>query len=639
MKALILEDNPALSQSLQDILLQKGWQSHSSYSWNEASQWIGKNSFELLVLDILLPDKKGFEVLKILSQKKMSSLLKIVLISGFVDESFVLKNIPETLKANCVFFKKPIDEKAFLNFLQKIQRPKPDKKEMSLFESFFERVLPSKPLSFYLPQNKTFDSKELISSVFIAHLTKFTGDLKVTMDKKNESLIQFYNGYITKVISSSKKSFFGALLVEHGLSLQEDIETLLANKESNKLVGERLVEKELLSPYMLNFILKEQVKIRLSEIMSHPSFKLDIIEKPFENSEAPDIDFIDFNEIDFTEWLADSLQTELTTDFLQSFYLEIKPCLIQKSEPINKILIHQKQFLQDYKLLFKNLREGCGIKDMVTHSKNTEHTLRLLYFGLLTKSVYLKNETTKESKNLQKIELLLDSIIEKDSEDPFALLNLPWNASSEEAEKSYKQLIQKIHPDLFPTTTDKHLKKKSEKAFYKITKSYEILKSEEKRKEYIKGQKEENFVTVMNKYEEGLTKIKQEKYKMSLEILSPIANYKHAPSNVPLYILWAQIKSSSDLDENREKAVNIKKAIDSCPISLRTSSLFWYVKGLFCAQTKQYEKAKQLFQKSLTVQKDFLEAKKELILIKKKIKDSQTKNKKNVFNFFLKKSS
>ena len=636
MKALILEDNLLLSQSLQEILLQKGWQSHSSGSWNEASQWIDKNSFDLLVLDILLPDKKGFEVLNILSKKKMSSLLKIALISGFVEESFVLKNIPQTLKANCVFFRKPIDEKAFLSFLQE-QCPNPNKKEMSILESFFKKNLPSKPLSCYFPQSKTFDSKELISSVFLAHLTKFTGDLEITIDKKNESLIQFSNGYITKVISSSKTSFFGALLVEHGLSLQEDIETLLANKEPNKLVGERLVEKELLSPYMLNFILKEQVKIRLSETMSYPSFKMNIIEKSLENGEVPDIDF---NEIDLIEWLADSLQTEISTNFLQSFYLEIKSCLIQKSEPIKKALINQKQFLHDYNLLFKNLSKGCVIKDMVTRSKNTDHALRLLYFGLLTKSIYLKNEITKGAKNLQKTELLLNAIIEKDSEDPFAILNLPWEASSEEAEKNYKQLIQKIHPDLFSAKTEKQLKEKAEKAFYKITKSYEILKNEGKRREYIRVQKEENFVTVMNKYEEGLTKIKQGQYKMGLEILLPIANYKHVPSNVPLYILWAQIKSSNgDWTENREEAVHIKKAIDSCPISLRTSSLFWYVKGLFCAQTKQYEKAQQLLQKSLTVQKDFVEAKKELILIKKQIKDSQTKNKKNVFNFFFKKSS
>ena len=120
-------------------------------------------------------------------------------------------------------------------------------------------------MGFYLSQNKTFDSKDLIFSIFLAHLKKFSGEFKITTDNKTETLIRFYNGHIIKLTSNSEISFFGALLVEHGLSLKEDIEALLENKQSNKLIGELLVEKELLSPHMLNFMLKEQVKIRLSE--------------------------------------------------------------------------------------------------------------------------------------------------------------------------------------------------------------------------------------------------------------------------------------------------------------------------------------------------------------------------------------
>lgn len=632
MQALILEDNVILAQSLQELLSKEGWQTSSSHSWSSASALLEKSSVDLLVLDVLLPDKNGLEIL---SQGIFNPSLKIVLISGFFDESSILQKIPQNLKNNCVFFKKPIDEKAFSNFLKSLKTSEPKEEEHSIFEFFFEKSLPSKPLSFYLSEDKTFHSKELIPVISLTYLKKFTGQLKITIGGKQENLIEFHRGNITRLISNSKKSFFGALLVEHGLSLQEDIQSLLKNKESNQLLGERLVEKELLSPYMLSFILKEQVKIRLSEIMSYPSFTLSILEKPSESSETADINF---NEIDLIEWLAESLQTELNKDFLKNFFLEMKFKLIQKSSQINKALIYQKKFLQKYNMLFKSLKENRTVEDIINVSENKSHTLRLLYFGLLTKSISLKN-TKKEVIDLKNFECFLDSIIEKDSEDLFAVLNLPWDATPKEVKKNYQQLLQNIHSNTLPENASEQLKEKYEKAFYKITKSYEILKDEEKRDEYIRVQKEEDFVTVMNKYEEGMKKIEQGQYKRGIEILEQVSNHKHSPSNTILYLLWAKLKSGDQiLYEDRKKAAQISKDIDLCPISLRTSPLFWYVKGLFCVKTRQYKKAEELFKKSLKIENHFLEAKKELVLLKPKLKSHNLNSNNKILDFFLKKS-
>ena len=296
MKALILEDNSSLAQSLQEILFNQGWQVDVGSSFKEASFFIAKNSYDLIVIDILLTDGKGFEVLDILPQKTINLDLKIIFISGLFEKSSVLKNIPKRFKSNCIFLQKPIDEKDFLNQLEEFKKLELKNNKFSIFESFFEKNLLKKPLDFYLLKNRTFDSKELLLAISLAHYKNFTGEFQITTDNKKLVTIKFYNGDIIKLISNSEKSFFGTLLVEHGLSLQTDIEILLEDKEPNKLIGERLIEKRLLSPYMLNFILKEQVKIRLSEIMSCPSFHLNIIEESIENSEPANIDF---NEIDF----------------------------------------------------------------------------------------------------------------------------------------------------------------------------------------------------------------------------------------------------------------------------------------------------------------------------------------------------
>ncbi len=632
MKALILEDNSSQAHSLKELLSEEGWVGHISYSWNSASAFLKENSIDLLILDILLPDKEGFEVLNILSKEKNLSISKIILISGIANENSVSKKIPKNLKNHCVFFKKPIDEKSFLDFLGTIQISKSDKQETSIFESFFEPNSYSKPSNFYLPQNKTFDSKELIFVVFLAHSKKFTGHLRINTNRNNQSCIDFYKGNIIKMSSNSKKSFFGALLVEHGLCLQKDIKTLLENKESNKMLGEKLVEKNLLSPYMLSVILKEQVKIRLSEIMSHSSFTLDMQKESFENIEAADIDF---NETDFIEWLADSLQTEMDKNFFLKLFLEVK-ATIQKSLAVNKALIHQK-FLQDYNKFFKNLNNNSSIEDIINSSMNGDHTLQLLYFGLLTKSIYLKR-TKKEVVNIKKIEAFLDNIITKDSKDLFAILDLSWGASSAEARHSYQQLVKTINK--WSVNAGENLKEKIQQALYKITESYGILKSEQKRAEYMRVQKEEDFVKIMESYEKGLTKVKSGLYREGIEVLEQIVNYKHTPGNTVLYILWAKLKLNGDSSfENRDKATQMSKAINACPISLRTSPLFWYVKGLFCVKAGQYEKAEELFGKCLKIEKEFLSAKKELILLKSKLTNLKQRNNNKILKFLLKKSS
>ena len=630
MKALIVEDNLFLSKLLKNMLSKEGWDVHLSGSWNSAKSLMSKHSFDLLVLDILLPDKKGFEVLSILSKEKINSHLKIILISGLVDKNSVFKNIPQNLKDHCTFFKKPIDEQAFLSFIQENQNFNLELKGNPLIESFCEKDHLSKDLNYYFPQNKVLDSKDLISVIFLAHLSQLTGELKITIDQKNINLVQFLKGNIIKVISNSPKSFFGILLVEHGLSLKADIETLLQSKESQKPIGQQLVEKELLSPYMLNFILKEQAKIRLSEIMSHPSFMLNITKKPEDNEDSE----MCFHSTDFIEWLADSVQTELTDDFLNKFYEEIKHHSIQKSSQIQQVLINQKKFLKRYNFLFKHLTDGFTVKDLIQLSESKNKILRFLYFGLLTKSIYLEDKN-KTVSLLEKTEWFLDSILKKDLKDMFAMLNLSWSADSKEFEKNCKQLIQKVHPDYLPSHASKQLKEKAEKALTKITTSYKSLKDKEKIGEKYR-EKNKTFVSIINQYEQGLEQINQENYGQALGILSKIENHKATPSNILLYILWAKIKIT-DFNVSKEEAVQIKKAIDHCPISLRTSALFWHIKALFCIQTKKYEQAIELLTKTLTVQKDFFPARKELILIKQKlIKKSQ---KKKGFSFFFKKSS
>ncbi|MCZ0933143.1 MAG: response regulator, partial [Oligoflexia bacterium] len=548
MRALILEDNVNLAESLKQLISQQGLETRVKFNWETAFPLFQTNHFDIVVLDILLPDKKGFEILKILSEKNIKS--KIALISGLFDEQAVFKNIPENLnlKKNCLFFKKPIDEKAFLEFIKK-EKGASDHNANPFIESLFEKNIPLKPLNFYFAEGESFDSKQLIPIVFFAHLKQFTGELKIQMDS-NANSIHFFKGRIMKIVSNSKKSFLGELLVEHGLSLQEDIELLLEKKDTNKRIGEQLVEKELLSPHMLNFILKEQVKIRLSEFMSHPVFKLTVKEKQEMNmmSKAE----IDFNDLDFIEWLADSAQTELSAKFLNSFYLQIQNSLVYKSSQLNVASIYQKKFLKKYNKFFKYLKEGLSIEDIIQQLKSRQSALSLVYFGLLTKSVYLK-QGDKNYLEDKALESFLDDILSRQSQNAFQVFSLAESASVDEINKRYKQMIRKIHLDSLPKNISPVIKEKAEQAVLALTESYENLKDESKRKQYIADKNKGQFLTVIDQYEKGLLKIKEEDYKTAQAVFLKIKDHSQAPGNTTLYLLWAQMKQS-DFDLFKDKS-------------------------------------------------------------------------------------
>ena len=635
MKALILEDNKVLSESLKKLLSQQGWEVCAKISWDSASSLISAGRFDLIVLDILLPDKKGFDILKIFSEKDIKS--KIALISGLFDESTVLNTIPEKLKTNCRFFKKPIDEKSFLEFVTK-GSVKDSQDTIEPFLNFlYEKGASFKPLNFYFPEKEIFDSKKLIPLVFLAHLQKFTGDLEIKIDRGQTNLIQFFKGKIVKVLSSSSKSFLGELLVEHGLSLKEDIELFLSNREkTNKKIGEQLIEKGLLSPHMLSFILKEQVKIRLSEFMSQESFKLYIKEE--KEMESLDDAEIDFNDIDFIEWLADSMQTELNTKFLDDLYFQIKNSLIYKNSQLNLASIQQKQFLKKYNSLFKKLEEAVSVRKFMQTLKSRRSALRYIYFGLLTNSIYLK-QTVDLVTTDENLEDFLDDILSRSPENVYQVFGLPETASRLEIENQHKYLIQRAHPDSLPQDIDSFIREKAEKALVLITESYEILRSEDKLEEYKLEKSKDQFLTVIDQYEKGIKKVKEEDYKTAYSFFVRIKDHKQAPSNTILYLLWSKMKQESlDLIKNRSEVVQIQKEIEACSISLRTSSLFWFVKGLFCLKTCQYERAKELFTKTLMVQKDFAPAKKELITVKLKLKKEYKAGAKGFFGLFKKSS-
>lgn len=69
---LIAEDDPFLGKIMSNRLKEEGFNIDNAIDGAEALSKIAKNSYSLVLLDLIMPGKTGFEVLKELKAKKSS---------------------------------------------------------------------------------------------------------------------------------------------------------------------------------------------------------------------------------------------------------------------------------------------------------------------------------------------------------------------------------------------------------------------------------------------------------------------------------------------------------------------------------------------------------------------------------------
>lgn len=62
LKLLIVEDDPFLAEGIQDYFTSKGWQTTIASDGDMALDFFEKDSFQLILLDIMLPKKNGFTI-------------------------------------------------------------------------------------------------------------------------------------------------------------------------------------------------------------------------------------------------------------------------------------------------------------------------------------------------------------------------------------------------------------------------------------------------------------------------------------------------------------------------------------------------------------------------------------------------
>lgn len=119
-KILIIDDEKNLLKVLSDFLTRNGFQVQTAQEGGKGIDLYQKEHFDVVVLDLKLPDIDGVELLKEL--QKINSLLKVVVLTGYSE----VKTYLATMESGaCEYMSKPVDLELFKDVIDQILKTKP----------------------------------------------------------------------------------------------------------------------------------------------------------------------------------------------------------------------------------------------------------------------------------------------------------------------------------------------------------------------------------------------------------------------------------------------------------------------------------------------------------------------------------
>jgi two-component system response regulator HydG len=113
-RMLVVDDDDEFREILDTLLKGQGYSVASAAGGNAAIEMLGFEYFDLILLDLEMPDSDGFEVLRHVKQKHPTT--KVIIVTGYADLKHALDS--RGLGADH-FIGKPCD---FSNLLSTIQR-------------------------------------------------------------------------------------------------------------------------------------------------------------------------------------------------------------------------------------------------------------------------------------------------------------------------------------------------------------------------------------------------------------------------------------------------------------------------------------------------------------------------------------
>lgn len=615
-KILIVDDDKSIGESLGKALLKKGYDPVHCLKANEALEKLKLSEFKAIFLDCMLPQLSGVDLGAKITQESLSDA-PIYLMSGiYKDKRYIREAITKSHATD--FLTKPFNLEDIFKLIDKNSANPIENARQPLFRMF------STPDANADEILRAIDTTDSIHGFDLAIIYSFlidsglSGQLQVQEAKGDNYLISFLNKKIVGVETNHKNSYLGVLLVEKGYCTKEQVENIM-RENSPKRIGERLLEANIISPHSILEVMADQLVIRLSKTIWDTSVTVNFTANT-EIKNEPGVEADTFHLL-----LHDWMYSKIPFPWLKAFYVTWMDQTITPGPNINQAadayaLSVFKRLPNFEKLVFS----GRTIDRLLTDGNFNERDFFSAIHYLATRRIVcfgIKEEKINFDSTLGRLQRMKK---EFQGKDHFQVLNISRNARDAEIKQAYHELAKTFHPDRLPKDAPENVRTLTQEIFGRISSAFNALKDNESRRAYIRelelGQAED-LLAAEAIFEKGKQLLKSGQAKQALECFNNAMSKKFVRPALNLHRIWALIR----LYETGDKTVKIREldtALDEIPPEDRHDALYFFVKGLFFKSIGTQEQAKIYFDRAIAVEPDFIEARRELNVIKLKSENS-----------------
>ena len=616
MKVLILDDDELTLKWLKDLFVRLGATEVYTVQNVEDFQFqLSLKHFDLCVLDVLLPgSSNGVEIIDRCDID--TSRTAIWFVSGVVKEN----SFPESVRSKMsLFLSKPINESLVISEFQKIGVK--GKKSEGFLSSFYEENYSSVDVLKLLKEQKTITDHQLAVLYSICALFHFSGNI-VLKNEQTSATLFFSKGHLIRITSPHKKSYLGVLMAAYDFASAQDIKKVLQSSKPG-LTGEKLVKYGFVSPHSLHFILKEQTKIRLSELIQKDiSYSIEV-QKLSLNTMSES-----FNLDDMRMMLAETLWSKIDASWIHDFF-ELKNFEFVHRSTVIDIGNEEDQigWIKKCKGIISLIKDGDTVSRIVHHSVNhlslkKEEVQFCLYYMLITKLIYLKRNSDEGYSFKHIEEKLIDFQRRMKTQNYYELLNLHINDSAGKIKDRMMEVVSLFHPDQYQGKISELVAQQCHGVILHVNKIKGILLDDSKRQEYIKGLQsgfQEDVVEGLVQFSKAKNLIQKKEFSSALSVLESLQNQKGAPPVIHLYYCWMYMKVFDRFKSDEDKDKILYK-IECTSVEDKYSYLYHYCKALFMMQKGEFYLAKQLLKRCLNLEPEFIHAKVNLVEVEQSLK-------------------
>ncbi len=611
-RILIVDDDKTICEALAKAFSKKGFHTSVCHRGTEALEKLKVNEFKALLIDCMLPQLNGVDLAAKITAEKLSPA-PIYLMSGiYKDKRYIREATARTQAVE--FIQKPFNIDEVLKVIDQATESSIDQARPPLFRLLSDPLADAREVLKAIDSTETIHSFDLPIVYGLLVSSGAAGHLNVVEAGGDVYGITLQPKKIVNVDANHSKSYLGSLLVEKGFCTREMVDKIVA-EPGNKKLGQRLVESNYISPHAILEVMADQLVIRLSKTIYDTSVSINF-SAASDIKDGPGIDEESFNVL-----LHDWIMSKIPFPWLKAFYVTwmdqeiIKgPCYDQLPAAASAPVFRRLPGFD------KIVVSGKTIDRLLTDSEYNEHSYfvalhylairRIICFGVREENVNYDNVRNRLTRVRKEME----------GKNYFEILNVSRNARDAEIKTAYYELAKTFHPDKIAKTAPKDVEDLNRVIFADIATAFNTIKDPQNRSNYLRELEQgraDEMLKAESIFEKGKALLKAGQSVAALDHFNEVLKTKFVKTELTLYRIWAQLRIS-ETSKKSLKIRDIEAALDQIPPEDRHDALYHFVKGLFNRYIGSLEVAKSCFERSIAIDPQSIEARRELNVIRLK---------------------